>query len=108
MYRLCLFVWIVCVLNLPAYCLPTTSNTTNYTTNNTTNYTSISNRESISEEDQIYALENTALLEGDIVASNENSTEDQASGALHSVTRSSPRWPNAIINFKLDKRFYGE
>lgn len=98
MYRLCLFVWVVCVLNRPAACSPTGD------------YTSISNRDAISEEDKIQALENSALLEGDLVApAKENSTEDRGSAAsMHSVARISPRWPNAIIYFKLDKRFYGE
>lgn len=94
MYRLGLFICIVWVL--PVWSSPAV------------NYTSISNRASISEEEQIQALENGALLEGDLMTPKENSTENR-SGEMHSVrARPSPRWPNAIINFKLDKRFYGK
>lgn len=119
MYHLCfLFVWLVSALNRPTMCSPavnyTNHNSTNLTSTNnnsthhtSTNYTSISNRDAISEEDQIRALENTALLEGDLVTpAKENSTE--AGSAMHSVPRISSRWPNGIIYFKLDKRFYGE
>lgn len=88
MYHLCLFVWTICALSRLAGCAPTT------------NPTSTSDHESISEDEKIQALENMAMLDGD---------EDRTSGGLQSVrATSSPKWPNGIVDFKIDKKFRGK
>lgn len=71
----------------------------------------ISNRQDtdIKEEDKIKALENKALIEGDIVPNlDENSNDANKSHLYLAITSKSLKWPNAMINFRLDKRFYGK
>ena len=92
MYRFCWFVLVACVLSQPAGC------------SSAADESSVSNQESLTDEERIQALENAALTDSDIAV------KDNSSDPLNSVraAQGSPKWPKAIINFKVDKQFYRE
>lgn len=74
--------------------------------------TFLSSRENVDEKDKIDALENNALIEGDIIPNlNENGADSISKDGktkYHSIAQRSFKWPKGIIYFKLDKHFYGK
>lgn len=71
----------------------------------------ISNRDkNIKESDQIKALENLSLFQGDILLNSNkvDSNDSKNRTKFYAIPSKSLKWPNAVITFKIDKQFYGK